>query len=159
MHGAGVSERASLRQAFSTRLARSSALARREGGCDPADGLVGPPDWAAPLAADTFYADDVPLFRWLDHANPPAIPGAERADLGCEGLLEALPRLNKAERKLVARSMIAQVLSGDRRRARTARSLLFRLMRERPNFVLSALWSLKPKGLTPRRWSARSSSV
>lgn len=69
---AGSSSRAlGLRQSFSARLARAAAAARRSQGIDPANQLSEPPDWWAPEAAASFYAEAAHICRFLDCANQP----------------------------------------------------------------------------------------
>jgi glycosyltransferase involved in cell wall biosynthesis len=136
MHDASVSRTKSLRQAFSVRLARGAAAARRAGGDDPTNALEAPPDWRQPMPAAAFYARDAALFRWLDRGS-----GAESADL--ETLMDALPGLNHAERRLAALSLAARIRSPDPAMARAARSLLLRLCRRRPRAVFNAVWSLR----------------
>ena len=142
MHEGSVSRRKSLRQAFSVRLARAAALARRAGGGDPAEGLEAPPDWNAPGAAESFYAEDAALFHWLDQCDvAPAGEPPERAR--GDAFIRQLPGLSHAERRLAAMSLAAQVRSRDRLQARSARALVLRLCRERPRTVFNAVWSLR----------------
>jgi GT2 family glycosyltransferase len=134
MHDGAVSQRKALRQAFSVRLARGAAMVRRGGAADPAEGLSEPPDWACPPPTGAFYAEDAALFRLIE-------TGVDRP--GGRGLVDQLPRLNHAERRLAARALAGRIVSRDRAEARSARTLLLRLCRERPRAVFNAIWSLR----------------
>jgi len=140
LHPGGVSARERLRQAFSVRLAQRAAEARRLRVSDPADALEGPPDWSGAMAANTFYADDAALYRWLD---PSDVSAAGARPAGGRSLIERLPELSHAERRLAAHALIARIRSADRSDSGAARELLLRLCRERPRAVLSAAWSLR----------------
>jgi glycosyltransferase involved in cell wall biosynthesis len=149
LHGASLSRRYCLRQAFSVRLARRSAAARRSDEPDPADLLTSPPDWrGAPAGA--FYAEDAELYRWLDTA--PAEAGAPAAS--APQLFERLGELSHAERQLAARAIWARMQSADRRESLDARELLLRLCRERPRTVLRAAWSLRAYRPAPANTAA-----
>ena len=65
-HGASVSRRNAVRQAFSVRLAQRSAAVRRTGADDPAAAFAQPPDWWAADAAAAFFAPEVGFYRFLD---------------------------------------------------------------------------------------------
>jgi glycosyltransferase involved in cell wall biosynthesis len=137
MHDAGVSRRQSLRQAFSVRLARAAAEARRAGRCDPAADLKAPPDWHAPVSVGSFYDKDAALFRWLD------VPTAPPADCAAPPSRETLLGLSHAERRLAALALFARSRSRDRGEARVARGMFLRLCLGRPRTVVNAVWSLR----------------
>jgi glycosyltransferase involved in cell wall biosynthesis len=140
VHGAGASRRDPLRQAFSARLTRRSAMARRERGVDPADRLDGPPDWRVEAAADTFYAEDAGLYRWLDGASTASDPIARA---GAQRLMDGVFELDHQERRLAAQAIWRRVRGADRNEAASARGLLVSLLRQRPTTVLKAAWSLR----------------
>lgn len=139
VHGGGVSCGDPLRQAFSARLTKRSAVARRERGIDPAEMLEGPPDWRSAAAVDAFYAADAGLYRWLDGADETRDPVAMA---GAKSLVDGTCELDHAERRLAARAMWRRVCSPDRSAAASARDLLMELCRRRPKTVLKAAWSL-----------------
>ena len=143
VHSDSVTGRDAMRQAFSVRLAKSAATARRNSGADPSEALSEPPDWRCALAMDAFYARDAALYRWLDHAGWPALPEDRVAPSPCAALFDQLDGLSHAERRLAAWALMAQLRSADQLEAREASSLLLRLCRERPATVLSAAWSLR----------------
>jgi hypothetical protein len=92
-HATNLSQLEAVRQSFSVRLARRSAVGRRHQASDPARELLSPPDWWAPEAETSFFSDDVDFFRFLD---------SERAN--GEAYISAVQRhffgLNHVERKL-----------------------------------------------------------
>lgn len=103
VHETNLSRLDAIRQSFSVRLAQRSAAGRRLGSGDPADNLQAPPDWWA-CGAETFFADDAALYRFLD------------ADLaGAHDHLPAVQKrvlsLNHLERKL-AQSRLGAMLQG-----------------------------------------------
>jgi glycosyltransferase involved in cell wall biosynthesis len=145
-HGGNVTSHNAIRQAFSVRLAQRSARARRQSGRDPAGSLAIPPDWRAPIADASFYADDAKLYRLLDLADPDVASGA--ADAVDFALLEArFAELNHAERALAAQAMINQMVRADRARARVTRRMFFRLLRRRPGMIPPAAWRSLPAAL------------
>ena len=144
-HSENVSKRDALRQSFSVRLAQCSALARRETGTDPADGLMSPPDWRAPHH-DAFYADDAVIYRLLDLADPDFVPHAG-GDADFAPLASRFAELNHAERRLAALAMINHMTRAERRRARQTRRLFLRLLSRSPGMVPRAAWSLLPAAL------------
>lgn len=139
VHGGGVSCGDPLRQAFSARLTKRSAVARREQGIDPAEALDGPPDWRSEAAVEAFYAADAGLYRWLDGADETCDPIALA---GAKSLVDGTCELDHLERRLAARALWRRVCSADRKAAALARELLLELCRRRPKTVLKAAWSL-----------------
>jgi len=140
IHGGGVSRKDPLRQAFSVRLAKTAAAARRQYGADPTEGILDPPDWRCALASESFYARDAALYRWLDLARS----HSERSYAPQSAMpVEQLDELSHVERRLAAWAMLAQITSTDQTEARQAVRAFFRLCRERPGTVLSAAWSLR----------------
>jgi GT2 family glycosyltransferase len=139
VHDLGSGARSPLRQAFSARLARRSAMARRQTGVDPAAGLDAPPDWRTSSDPDVFYAEDAALYRWLD--------GLRRNDdspaRALRGLLDEAFELTHTERRLAAQAIWARVRSVDRSEAADARKVLLQLCRLRPSAVVRAAWSLR----------------
>jgi glycosyltransferase involved in cell wall biosynthesis len=102
-HGASVSRRNAVRQAFSVRLAQRSAAARRANADDPAAAFAQPPDWWATEAEAAFFAPEVEFYRFLDSdraAAPQHIAGVERR----------LFDLNHVERKL-AQARLGEMLN------------------------------------------------
>ena len=139
VHGGGVSCGDPLRQAFSARLTKRSAVARREQGIDPAEALDGPPDWGSEAAVEAFYAADAGLYRWLDGADETRDPVAWA---GARSLIDGTCELDHAERRLAAQAIWRRVRSGDRQAAASAREMLIQLCRRQPTTVLKAAWSL-----------------
>ena len=139
MHSGGVSCGDPLRQAFSARLTKRSAVARREYGIDPAEALDGPPDWRSEAAVEAFYAVDAGLYRWLDGADETRDPVAWA---GARSLIDGTCELDHAERRLAAQAIWRRVCSTDRNAAASAREMLIQLCRRRPTTVLKAAWSL-----------------
>jgi len=118
VHDAGVTKVQALRQAFSARLARRSAQARRETGHDPADRLTDPPDWHAPEADASFYADDARLYRLLDLAATSASAGKDADVVDLAPLFAQFSDLAHAERRLAMVAMLNHI-----RRARWSQAL------------------------------------
>ncbi len=142
-HSGNVTSRNAIRQAFSVRLAQRSAQMRRDTGRDPADGLSGPPDWRAPEADASFYADDAALYRLLELADPDA--GAGEADFA--PLAARFGELNHAERSLAAQAMINHMRSAERANARQTRRLFLGLLLQRPGMIPKAAWRSLPAAL------------
>ena len=145
-HSESVTNRNAIRQAFSVRLAQRSARARRDNGNDPAGGLSGPPDWRAPAADASFYADDAILYRLLDLADP-EFRGDAGADVDFTPLAARFAELNHAERALAAHAMINHMGRGDRASARRTRRLFFGLLRQKPGMIPRAAWRALPAAL------------
>jgi glycosyltransferase involved in cell wall biosynthesis len=105
-HDGNVSERRNLRQMFSARLARRSALSRKMHGSDPADALTAPPDWNAANADKSFYREDARLYRFLElsAAETARSPG-DTAFVLSAAPTEALP-MTHDERKLAQIAML-----------------------------------------------------
>jgi glycosyltransferase involved in cell wall biosynthesis len=145
-HEENVTSRNAIRQVFSVRLAQHAARARRQSGNDPAAGLTAPPDWRAPAADASFYADDAKLYRLLDFADPDF-----SADDGGEPdftpLAENFDALNHAERALAARAMINRMTRADRAAARQTRRLFLRLLCRRPGMIPKSAWRSLPAAL------------
>jgi glycosyltransferase involved in cell wall biosynthesis len=145
-HGGNVTSRNAIRQAFSVRLAQRSARARRETGKDPAGSLAIPPDWRAPIADASFYADDAKLYRLLDLADPEVWSGTAHA-VDFAPFEARFAELNHAERALAAQAMINHMMRADRTHARRTRRLFFRLLRRRPGMIPASAWRLLPAAL------------
>jgi glycosyltransferase involved in cell wall biosynthesis len=143
-HGENITSRSAIRQAFSVRLAQRSARARRESGKDPADGLAAPPDWRAPAAGASFYADDAALYRLLDFADPDFSASSEPDFTPLAGRFD---QLNHAERALAAHAMINRMARADRASARQTRRVFLRLLRRRPGMIPRAAWRALPAAL------------
>lgn len=139
VHSGGASCGDPLRQAFSARLTKRSAVARRELGVDPAELLDGPPDWRSEAAVEAFYAADAGLYRWLDGADETRDPVALA---GAKSVIEGTCELDHVERRLAAQTLWRRVRSSDRNAAASAREMLIQLCRRRPRTVLKAAWSL-----------------
>jgi glycosyltransferase involved in cell wall biosynthesis len=136
-HGAGVTGRAAIRQAFSVRLAQLAARMRRQSGADPAAGLVRPPDWRSPEADTAFYADAAKLYRLLDWTDSDVAGLKPAADFG--PALDRISELSHAERELLALALVRCA------RARGLRNLLAiagALLR-RPGMALPMLRGLR----------------
>jgi hypothetical protein len=146
VHGENVTSRNAIRQAFSARLARRSARARRETGSDPAGSLTEPPDWRSPAADASFYADDAMLYRLLDLADPNA-PADAYAAADFALLAARFGELNHAERALAARAMINHMTGADPARARKTRGVFLRLLCRQPGMMQRPLWRLLPRAL------------
>lgn len=142
-HSENVTHRNAIRQAFSVRLARRSALARRQSGSDPADALHEPPDWRAAAADTAFYAADAALYRLLELADP----DTEAADADFTLLETRFDELDHAERALAAHAMINHMRRADPARARQTRRVFLKLLRRRPGMVPKAAWRLLPGAL------------
>jgi glycosyltransferase involved in cell wall biosynthesis len=112
-HGSNLSRLDAVRQAFSVRLAQTSAAARRAGTDDPGNCLESPPDWWAAQAMNSVYAKDVGLYRFLS-ADPTEAPRYMRA------LERRLLNLNHTERKL-AQARLREMLDDAPIGARRAR--------------------------------------
>jgi len=147
-HGANVSTRKAIRQSFSVRLAQRAARIRRQTGHDPAAELALAPDWRSPQALSSFYAEDVVTYRLLDLADPDF--GWRNGEADFSPLVERLPQLNHAERRLAVHAMINHL-----RQARTAgaSSRTFRVFAQmiwqRPGMALLAARCLHNRGLAP----------
>jgi glycosyltransferase involved in cell wall biosynthesis len=146
VHGENVTSRNATRQAFSARLARRAARARRETGSDPAASLTEPPDWRSPAADVSFYADDAMLYRLLDLAEPDLTSDAYAA-ADFAPLAARFDELNHAERALAARAMINHMTYADRTRARHTRRLFLRLLCRRPGMIPRAAWRALPAAM------------
>lgn len=101
-HATSHSRREAARQAFSARLARRSAQARRAGAPDPAAGLAAPPDWWAEEGGTAFWAADAPIYRFLDAGRRQA-----RRELGA--VAAGVFRLDHVERRLTQERLRALV--------------------------------------------------
>jgi glycosyltransferase involved in cell wall biosynthesis len=142
-HSGNVTNRNTIRQAFSVRLAQRSAQARRRTGHDPADGLSGPPDWRAQSAEGSFYAGDAALYRLLELADPEVDAGED----DFAPLAARFAELNHAERALAAHAMINHMRRAERANARQTRRLFLGLLRQRPGMIPKAAWHLLPAAL------------
>jgi len=146
VHDSNVTSLNAIRQAFSVRLAKRCALARRAYGRDPADALAGPPDWRSAEADGSFYAEDAALYRLLDLADPDIAAGAcHAADFS---LLEArFGDLTHAERALAASAMMQHLTRAEPSHARQTRGVLLRLLRRRPGMMSWPLLRRMPAAL------------
>lgn len=145
-HGANVTRRNAIRQAFSVRLAQRAARARRESGRDPADILTTSPDWRASDADASFYASDAALYRMLDLADPDiAAAVANATDFA--PLATRFAELNHAERALAAQAMIHHMMHAERGRAHRTRALFLRLLCRKPGMIPRGAWSSLPRAL------------
>jgi glycosyltransferase involved in cell wall biosynthesis len=140
-HDANVTERHSVRQAFSARLAQRSAKMRRETGRDPAEDLASPPDWRSEQAS--FYAEDAVLYRLLDLAGPMPAPNSAFANVDFAPLCERINELSHAERKLAARSLARYLKRAPCPQAGNTLRALLRLLCRRPGMIgpiFAAIW-------------------
>jgi GT2 family glycosyltransferase len=143
-HEENVTHRNAIRQAFSVRLAQRAALARRQGGRDPAEDLTAPPDWHAPAANASFYAADAALYRLLECADPDF---QAHADLDFTPLAEHFAELSHAERALAAQAMVRHMRAADRASSRRTRKVFVGLLMKKPGMVPKAVWPLLPGAL------------
>ncbi len=128
VHSGSITARKSLVQLLSTRLAQRSALLRRAGQPDPADGLKTPFDvWADPPPA---YAEAVAIHRVLAWASPETIPAAYRNAPPDFGVLSR-SKLSRRERSF-------------------AQKAILRYLADHPDAPRMALWS-QLIGLRPFR--------
>ena len=137
VHDGGSGNRHPLRQAFSARLARRCAAARRATGVDPAVAVPKAPDWRTDLDATAFYAEDAAFYRWLDGCSR-----AEDMPPCLNQLVNGAPDLSHTERRLAARAVWRRLRGVDPQDAVQTLRLLLRLFRLRPSTVLRAAWSL-----------------
>jgi hypothetical protein len=135
-HGANVTARKAIRQAFSVRLAQRAARIRRRTGCDPAADLATAPDWRLPEALSAFYAEDVVTYRLLELADPEFAKRNREADLS--PLVDQLSQLNHAERRLAALAMINQLRHGQADGVSHTLQVFARMLWQRPGMALMA---------------------
>ncbi len=140
-HGANVTARKAIRQAFSVRLAQRAAWIRWRTGCDPATALASPPDWRLPQALSSFYAEDVVTYRLLDFADPDF--AMRNSEVDFSPLVERLSQLNHAERRLAVLAMINHLKA--RASSRTFR-LFAQMIWQRPGMALLAARCLRNRG-------------
>jgi glycosyltransferase involved in cell wall biosynthesis len=98
-HDANATRRQAVRQCFSSRLAVAASALRRSSGFDPADRLLGPPDWWAPDALREFYAESALICRFLDLADVATLVLGRMADVQVPGLKQILD-FSHAEKRL-----------------------------------------------------------
>lgn len=139
MHGGNVTSLNATRQAFSARLARRAARARRDTGRDPADDVRSAPDWRGPESMTAFYADDAALYRLLDLADPGLAAAAGR-DADFALLAARFNELTHAERALAAQAMANHMRCGERSAARQTRGHFLALLRRKPGMMQRRLW-------------------
>jgi glycosyltransferase involved in cell wall biosynthesis len=146
-HGGNVTTRKAIRQAFSVRLAQRAARIRRRTGCDPATDLTSAPDWRQPQALNSFYAEDVVIYRLLDFADPDFVIRNRDADFS--PLVERLPQLNHAERRLAVLAVINHLWQ-PRRAGASSRTfwVLAQMIWQRPGMALLAARCLYNRGLS-----------
>jgi glycosyltransferase involved in cell wall biosynthesis len=142
-HGANVTARKAIRQAFSVRLAQRATAIRRRTGCDPATDLVGAPDWRLPQARNSFYAEDVMTYRLLDFVDPAFAIRNTEADFA--PLVEGLSQLNHAERRLAALAMITHLRHAPAARTLRTCGMLARMIWQRPGMALLAARGLRSR--------------
>lgn len=142
-HSENVTSRNAIRQAFSARLARRSARARRQTGHDPAEHLVSPPNWRSAEADTSFYAEDAALYRLLDLADATS-PVDAYNDADFSILATRFADLTHAECVLAAQAMLNCMRRAERARAREVRRLFFRLLWRRPGMLPRTAWSSLP---------------
>jgi glycosyltransferase involved in cell wall biosynthesis len=135
-HSASVTERDKMRQLFSTRLAQSSAKARRADGKDPADVLSEPPDWNAQCTGANFYSNDAKIYRLLNYAdrNYSLYTALDRLDFS--PLIDNFAQLSHAEQRLAIRALLNYRTLGNRSDAIDGRKSLLQLLWQHPSAVL-----------------------
>jgi glycosyltransferase involved in cell wall biosynthesis len=104
VHGDNTGQSLGVRQSFSARLAQVASAARRASGFDPADRLLGPPDWWAFDAPREFYAEVAQICRFLDLADPRTIEARRITEVRLPSLQQILD-LSHAEKRLARRSI------------------------------------------------------
>jgi len=135
-HSASVTGQNAIRQSFSVRLAQRAAQLRRRTGCDPATDLATPPDWRLPQALSAFYAEDAATYRLLDLADPDCANCNEDVDFS--PLLQRLPLLNHAERRLVAHAVINHLRQAPAQNAFQTARVFAQMVWQRPGMALLA---------------------
>ena len=133
-HGGNVTTREQIRQAFSARLAQSSAKARRETGIDPANGLAAPPDWNSASSAAAFFSSYVKMYRLLDVADPSSARWQDHLDFS--PIIDGFDSLSHAERKLAMPAMINYIRRAKGPQTARTRALLLKLVRIRPGQIV-----------------------
>jgi len=131
-HDGNVSERCKLRQMFSARLARRSALGRKIHGSDPADELTASPDWNAADSDRGFYREDAKLYRFLELSTADAArsPG-DAAFILSAAPIDALP-MTHDERRLAQIAMLKIATAASELPSSRRMRLLFDFIRLHP---------------------------
>jgi glycosyltransferase involved in cell wall biosynthesis len=113
VHAQTVTELRTVRMAFSVRIARRAAAARKAGRSDPLEGLAAPPDWRT-TAFDSFLAPDARDFRLLEFADRTNAANLDPASLD-PAIFEGLAaRLDHGERRLAQRALLHLLRRKDR---------------------------------------------
>jgi len=105
-HAGNVSDQRKLRQMFSARLARRSALSRKMHGSDPADELTAPPDWNAVDADKNFYREDAKLYRFLELSTAEVARSPDDTVFDLSAAPTGAFELTHAERRLAQLAML-----------------------------------------------------
>jgi glycosyltransferase involved in cell wall biosynthesis len=135
-HSASMTERDKIGLLFFTRLAQSSAKARRQNGTDLANGLSEPPDWNAPCTEADFYCRDAKICRLLNYADRNcSLPDAAPDRLDFSLLIDEFEQLSRAERRLAIKALLNYRTPGYRSDA-SRRKLLLQLLWQHPAAVL-----------------------
>jgi hypothetical protein len=143
-HKESVSWHNELRQTFSVRLAKRAAQLRRSEGQDPAEALIGPPDWWAIKSQTAFFAEDSRIFQFLELSDAAVASTADLDRIDLQAFAGQVPLLTHRERKIGQHAVVNLLGRAGRPPTLSSIKLVSLFVRLHPARALVLGWNLLP---------------